>query len=100
MHKMTTWFVSRHPGAKEWIKKQSISIDYFVEHIDIHMISSGDTVIGNVPLQLAAQICAKGARFICLSVTVPSTLRGHELTKDVLTHLKCSLKEFYVEPIE
>ena len=97
---MITWFVSRHPGEIEWIKTQPIEIDSFVEHLDINLISKGDTVIGNVPLHLAAQICAKGARLICLSVAVPATLRGQELTKDVLTHLECSLQEFRVEPVQ
>lgn len=96
---MTTWFVSRHPGAIAWIKSQSIMIDCFVEHLDIAQISNGDTVIGNVPLHLAAQICAKGARLICLSVAVPASLRGHELSKEALTHLKCTLQEFRVEPV-
>lgn len=98
-NKMTTWFVSRHPGAIAWIKSQSVTIDCFVEHLDVDQISSGDTVIGNVPLHLAAQICTKGARLICLSVSVPSALRGHELTKEVLTQLKCTLQEFHVEPV-
>ena len=31
---MTTWFISRHQGAIEWVKKQNILIDRFESHLD------------------------------------------------------------------
>ena len=43
---MTTWFISRHPGAIEWIKSSGVKIDKFKEHLCIEEISSGDVVIG------------------------------------------------------
>lgn len=67
---MTTWFISRHLGAIEWIKQQNIQIDHFESHLDTSLIQAGDVVIGTLPIHLAAEICQKGAKFYFLSVNV------------------------------
>lgn len=54
---MTTLFVSRHQGAIEWIKQQSIQVDVFVEHLNVEEIQADDVVIGTLPLHLAAEVC-------------------------------------------
>ncbi|PJC04222.1 MAG: CRISPR-associated protein Csx16, partial [Gallionellales bacterium CG_4_9_14_0_8_um_filter_55_61] len=59
---MTVWFVSRHPGAVDWAKTQGIAVDRWVAHLVLSEIEACDTVIGTLPVQLAAQVCAKGAR--------------------------------------
>lgn len=60
---MTTWFISRHQGAIEWVKKQNILIDRFESHLDTSLVQAGDVVIGTLPIHLAAEICQKGAKF-------------------------------------
>lgn len=58
------YFVSRHPGAIAWIKKQvEWKVDAFVTHLDIDMIKAGDIVLGTLPIHLAALVCQKGAEF-------------------------------------
>lgn len=96
---MATWFVSRHAGAIEWIKKQPVHIDRFVSHLDVNDIAEGDTVIGNVPLELAARICQKKAKLIGLTFSVSAGQRGKELTAQALNQLQCSLQEFRVESV-
>ncbi|MDR3352276.1 MAG: CRISPR-associated protein Csx16, partial [Zoogloeaceae bacterium] len=49
---MTTYFVSRHPGALEWMRKNRIPFDDHVAHLDIERIHPGDTVIGSLPVNL------------------------------------------------
>ncbi len=90
---LSIWFVSRHPGAIAWVKSQPISVDKFCEHLDTSMIQSGDTVIGNLPVPMGAEIIAKGARYIYLSISVPSKLRGQELSETDLTRLGVSLHD-------
>lgn len=94
---MTTWFVSRHQGAIEWIGQQAINIDRFVEHLDVAEIKAGDTIIGTLPIHLAAEVCAKGAKFYFLSVNVERNQRGTELTAEQLNHQGCLLQQFYIE---
>lgn len=96
---MTTWFISRHQGAIEWVKHQNIQIDRFESHLDTSLVRAGDVVIGTLPIHLAAEICQKGARFYFLSVNVTYEQRGTELTYEQLTEQQCSIHQFWVEKL-
>ena len=93
---MTTWFVSRHPGAVAWAKNQNLAIDVWPTHLNVESVHPGDVVIGTLPFRLAADICAKGARFFCLEIEVTEDLRGKELSQETLKKLHCKLTEFVV----
>lgn len=96
---MTTLFVSRHQGAIEWIKQQPIHIDYFIEHLDTELVQSGDTVIGTLPIHLAAEVCRKKAKFYFLSINVARDQRGTELTAEQLSSQGCTIEPFYIEKL-
>ena len=94
---MTTTCVVRHQGAVDWMKMQSIPIDYWTESLDLDMVESGDTVIGILPMHMAAEVCAKGATFIALMIDLPREYRGKELTVKQLEEMSCCLMPFHVE---
>ena len=94
---MTTWFVSRHPGALEWAARKGLQVDRFATHLDPVEVQRGDTVIGSLPVNLAAVVCQRGARYLNLSVVVPAELRGKELSADQLEKLGARLEEYRVE---
>lgn len=96
---MNTYFVSRHPGALEWAARQRLNVTHFVPHLDTSRIQPGDSVLGSLPVNLAAQVCAKGARYWHLSLEVPSNLRGHELSADDLQRLRATLQPFHIETL-
>ena len=91
------WFVSRHPGAIEWAKRQGLAIDRWVTHLDPATVSAGDTVVGTLPVNLAAEVCNRGIRYLHLSVSMPLTLRGQELSAEQLLAASAELKAFRVE---
>ena len=93
---MTVWFVSRHPGAVDWAKTQGISVDRWVAHLVLSEIEACDTVIGTLPVQLAAQVCAKGARYLNLSLDLPFEWRGRELSVEELSAVNARLEEFEI----
>ncbi|MFN4166510.1 MAG: CRISPR-associated protein Csx16 [Ferrovibrio sp.] len=97
---MTTWFVTRHPGAIEWAARQGLVVDRQVAHLDVGEIEAGDTVIGTLPVHLAAEVCARGARFLNLSLDVPPEARGRELDADALEHYGARLEAYYVNKLE
>lgn len=94
---MATIFVCRHQGAIDWMKKQSIPIDYWTEDLRIENIKKNDTVIGILPMYLAAAICSKGAHFIALELAIPQKKRGVELSSSDLEEMNCSLQEYQVQ---
>lgn len=93
---MTTFFVSRHPGAIEWAQRQNLVVDRIVPHLDPAQVQPGDTVIGSLPVNLAAQVCDVPARYLHLSLALPPTRRGQELSVDDLECLGARLESFEI----
>jgi CRISPR-associated protein Csx16 len=94
---VTTWFISRHPGAVEWVRRRGLPVDQYVAHLDTAHVQPGDTVIGSLPVNLAAAICERGARYLHLSLELPAALRGQELSADQLEDLGAEVQEYRVE---
>ncbi len=93
---MTTYFISRHPGARAWAEQQGIRIERFVGHLDIRDLHAGDLVMGSLPVHLAAEVCGRGARYFHLSINLPPELRGRELSAEELSRCGANLQEFVV----
>lgn len=94
--KSITWLVTRHPGATEWMDRHGIAFDCHVRHLDPHAVRAGDVVIGTLPVQLAAEVCANGARYLNLSLDLPESLRGVELSALQLDACNGRVEEFRV----
>lgn len=96
---MTTWLVTRHPGALEWLLAQGYTGVKHVLHLDPTQVQSGDFVVGTLPVHLAAVICERGARYFNLSLDVPESRRGHELSADDLDAFGARLEEYAVRKL-
>lgn len=97
---MTRWFVSRHPGALQWMQQHGPTFDRHVPHIDPADVQPGDTVIGTLPVHLAAQVCARGAAYVHLTLAMPPQLRGQELSTEDLRVLGATLQPFDIRPVK
>jgi len=95
---MTTWFVTRHPGAVEWAQRKGLQIDRHVAHLDPASIAPGDTVIGVLPVNLAARVCERGARYFNLSLDLPAEARGRELSAEELEAYGAQIEGYEVRP--
>ena len=93
------WFVSRHPGAIEWAKRQDLAIDRWVTHLDPTEVGAGDTVVGTLPVNLAAKICQQSAHYLHLSLEVPATWRGRELSADDLQAFAARVETYRIERV-
>lgn len=89
-------FVSRHPGAREWARRRDLAVDAWVAHLDPEEVGAGDTVIGSLPLHLAARVCSRGARFLHLALDIPAEWRGRELDAGELEAAGARLEEYFV----
>lgn len=97
---MTTYFVSRHTGAIEWIKQQpQWQIDEFTPHLDATRIQAGDVVLGTLPLHLAAEVCSRGAKFYFLMLPQQFAERGNEHTVAAMSATGATLQRFEVKKI-
>ncbi len=93
---MTTYFVTRHPGARDWAKGRGITVDEQVEHLDIGRIRPGDMIIGSLPVNLACRVCEQGGRYLHLSLELPPHLRGKELSAADMDRCGARIEEFKV----
>lgn len=98
MKTLTTYFVTRHPGALDWAAAEGLAVEVMVAHLDPETIQPGDTVIGTLPIHLAAQVCQRGGRYLHLSLEIPPEQRGQELTAADLRQYGARLEAYQVIP--
>lgn len=94
---MTTFFVSRHPGAVAWAARKGVAVDRLVAHLDTGLIQPGDVVIGTLPVNLAAEVCRRGGHYLHLSLELPLAMRGKELSADDLERYGARVEAYSVE---
>ena len=76
------FFVSRHAGAIAWARSQPALADVvFIAHLNPEHVVAGDIVMGTLPVNLAYEVCRRGARYYHLSLRVAAAQRGQELTR-------------------
>ena len=93
---MTTYFVTRHPGALDWAAGEGVIVDRVLAHFDPECIQPGDVVLGTLPINLAARVCARGGRYLHLSVEVSPEWRGRELSATDLRTCGARLEAYRV----
>lgn len=90
---MTTYFISRHSGAIEWIEQLGVEIDHYVGSFDTNIVQMGDNVIGTLPISLIAEVCDRGGTYFHICLELPANLRGSELSaqqmRDCNARLEC-----------
>ena len=96
---MTTYFITRHPGAITWASQLGINVDRQLTHLDINNIQSDDTVIGSLPVNLAAEVCQRGAAYIHMTLNVPEHWRGRELTAEQMIECGACLEGYTLKKI-
>ena len=65
---------------------------------EIPAFAPGDTVIGTLPVNLVARVCARGGRYLHLSLDLPAEARGRELTADELERYGARLEAYVAKP--
>lgn len=92
---LATYFITRHEGAVDWAK-QSLPESIWREALDPEQIQPGDRVYGVLPVDLAARVCEKGARFYALVFDRDAWTRGTELTAAELERRGAHFVEYIV----
>ncbi|MEN9501712.1 MAG: CRISPR-associated protein Csx16 [Pseudomonadota bacterium] len=79
---MTTYFISRHIGAVDWAESEGFHVDQRLAHFDVTIVQAGDTILGTLPINLVAEVNARGGHYFHLTLELPAEVRGKELTAD------------------
>ncbi len=95
---MTTYFVTRHPGAIEWARRQGIEAE-LVRDFKSDVIAPGDVVLGTLPVQLIAEVNARGGRYLHLEMSLPPEARGKDLSADDMDRFGARLVEYRAERV-
>jgi len=93
---MTTYFVTRHEGARRWAERRGLRVDQVVRHLDPAEVHPGDVVIGTLPVHLVAEVNERGGRYLHLTIDLPPEARGRELTAEDMDRFGARLEEFEV----
>lgn len=91
---MTTWFVSRHEGALQWMQLHGPAYDRHVAHLSLVDVQPGDHVIGTLPVHMAAQVCDRGASYWHLMRVLPAESRGRDLSAQELYAMDAKVQRF------
>jgi CRISPR-associated protein Csx16 len=94
---MTTYLITRHPGARQWVQEEGVVVDAQLDHLEVGEVRAGDIVIGSLPVNLAAEVCACGGRYFHLSLELPLDWRGRELSAGDMRRFGAQVEEFRVE---
>lgn len=91
-----TYFVSRHAGARAWAEAEGLAVDRYLAQLDPGALAPGDRVLGTLPVQLAAEVCRRGARYFHLSLDLALERRGTELDAAAMRACGARLEEYLV----
>ena len=97
---MATYLVGRHDGARDWFERRDVNRDELIPHLDVEIVEPGDVVVGTLPVNLAAEVCSRGGRYVHLSMRVPAEFRQRELTPEQMDEFGATLEEFTVRRVE
>jgi CRISPR-associated protein Csx16 len=75
----------------------SIPLARLQPHLAMEEIHAGDTVIGSLPVNLAAEVCVRGATYRHLSLEVAAADRGRELSAHELEQYDARFETYFVE---
>jgi CRISPR-associated protein Csx16 len=90
-----TILISQHPAEISWVKSK-MHVDEVLNHFtndDISVLTQDHTVIGSLPIRLAAAVCEKGTRYILLCINTLPELHGQELSVEQMDQLGARLEE-------
>ena len=96
---MSTYFVTRHPGARDWAREESLAVDEVIDHLKPERIRPGDRVIGSLPVNLAAEVCERGGIYLHLSIDLSRGLRGKDLSAEEMRACGARIEQYEVHRV-
>jgi CRISPR-associated protein Csx16 len=98
---MKVLIITRHAATVEWLKSTMLPTDEVVvtAHYTPGMAQGFDYVVGILPIQLVAELCAEGIRYYQMIMDVPEEFRGKELSIEQMDQFNARLVQYNVEVV-
>jgi CRISPR-associated protein Csx16 len=98
---MASYLVTRHGGAVEWARRHGIDAEWkpHFEVADLAGVRPGDRVLGPLPVQIIAEVNARGGHYFSIEMQLAAGERGRELSADDMDRLGAGLVEYRVERV-
>lgn len=97
---MTTYFITRHRGAVDWLHRHGVAVDCEIQHLaNMDMLQPGDRIYGTLPVNLVADVCARGVRYWHL--VLPQTLgeRGSDRSAEQMESASATFVEYVAHAV-
>jgi len=91
------WCVTRHPGALAWLHGEGVRPHRVVAHLALESVLPGDTVVGVLPLALAADLSNHGVRCLHIELPMQAADRGQELDAATMRRRGAKLVDVVVQ---
>lgn len=96
---MNILIITRHQATVDWIQSTLHATDSVTvsAHYNPGLEDGYDYVVGILPVNLIAGLCAKGVRYYQIIMEVPQEWRGKELTVEQMDEFQARMVGYYVE---
>lgn len=94
------WVITRHVGALVWLHSVGVRPDRIESDLDLSRVRPGDSVVGVVPLCLAAGIGARGASCWHIVMDLEAHDRGRALGPRRMRQRNARLVQFEARRLE
>lgn len=66
----------------------------------VNLLTPSDTVVGRFPPRLAAAVCAQGAQYYSIELSIPKDWRGRELSLDEIKLCRPRLRRYFMAELD
>ena len=87
---------TKHPGAAEWLRRKGVDAPQITTP---WMLEAPVHVYGDLHITSAAKVCGAGGRCTFIVMSIPTAMRGKEITADEMELCGAKLVEFRVEEV-
>ena len=96
MKKGIVWFVSRHPGARDYARHIGLPIDRWTNHLNTHDVMEGDIIYGTLPLMDIFALNQRDIAYFHLVIQLDEKQRGVEISLSEMLAMHIQFRQIFI----
>lgn len=94
---MTTFIITKHSGAVQWVQNKGIEHDCYLEDANrIQELKAGDVVVGTLPIHVVYELNQRDINYLHIALDIPPELDGQILDAAQLEACNPRLESYYL----